>query len=254
MREGANRVPMPPRTKYLRGTTLKSRVGDSVRGDCPAAARCANRVSTKRATMARIEPPTTVSPFGTVMIARTEYRQARAEPPRANKVPTITGANRVPTSMTESHIPASLSELLRSAQSTADPSSAYLGAERCDSDALRATCSSRRASESRGVCSSSLQLFTMFGTRDFSSVVTLRSHFVTGGLIGELLGELFTGAPIGLPERIRDVDRGSACEQSTEKREESTDSTRTECRIATKVHARWLGTLFAARKIVLTRG
>lgn len=119
---------------------------------------------------------------------------------------------------------------------------------------LRAACSSRRASESEGAPSSSLLPFTICITRDLRSVVTLRTSFDTGVRTGKLLGELSTGLSIRVPERIEVADLGLRREQSTEQREQSTELMRIECRIANRVPAQGIGTLFAHWEVLVSCG
>lgn len=251
---GANRVPMPPRTEYRRRRSRHPVRGGILfagsRGGLADRAREQSTDPIRVLERVRTETPTATSFLGVVMRARTKYRRTRLEKLAANKVPTIAAANRVPMSTIESSFAASLSELSMTSGPTADPSPTYFVAERGVSDVLRAACGSRQASESQGTRSSSLLLFTIRGTRDFGSVVTLRTGMDIGVRTGELLGELSTCPSIRASEGIGGADLASKSEQSTDQRGQSTELVRTECRIAIEVHAHRVGTLFAPCRVL----
>jgi hypothetical protein len=81
-------------------------------------------------------------------------------------------------------------------------------------------------------------------------VVTLRAGIDTGVRTGELLEELSTCPLIRSAARIKGGVLGPMREQSTHLREQSTELTRVEYRIAIKVHAQRVGTLLALVKVL----
>lgn len=144
--EGANRVPIPSRTKYRRQRTRDPAGGGILfagsRGCRVGRLREQSTDPIRAHIGARTETPATTSSLGAVMRVRTEYRQVGSKKLAANTVPTRAAANRVPTSAIDSPTAASLSELFTISRPPADPSPTYFVAQSGDSGPLRGACGS----------------------------------------------------------------------------------------------------------------